>query len=879
MNKIKLTDHQQPVFDSIWDFIQKDEEHLALLAGCAGSGKSTLTIEIIKKVLSDAIFNNVAVCATTQKAVRVIKKMLPVDERSKVTFSTVHSLLGLKHKITNNGKEVFERDKNSPSKFALYDVVIIDEASMLSDELFHELEDQNYRGVKIIFVGDPNQINPVNHDHAIPMLPDKRDQYKIKKFELTEIVRQAKGNPIIETSQKILHNEFKFELGKKQLVDGKGWAMLNRHQPEVINELLKYYFCSSEFDRDANYCKLICWRNVMVDQFNKLIRGMKYGVNAPKIVAGEKLIVDRPIKGETKDEILFNTNEDLEVLKLEIKTKKLYEQDFKYYDALVASEEETANIHILHESSQKNYDKCLKVLAEDAKNEKDAFRRGQKWGKYFDFQENFAQTNYNCAITTHKCISKDMRVIIKNKGIIPIKEIEVGDYIKDSKGYNKVLNKWASGKKIEHELITRCGFKIKSSENHKFLCVDNENFIWKELKDIRQNDIVCIDRRVNDHCSEKDVISHNMAWFLGLLVGDGCYSGNGKKNFNRIELTVFGEDNEVESTLKALEQEYERFNIKINRYKSSTKYRGRLSNIYRLVIDNKQFREYCVTELGLERDKIKEHKRVPNVIWKSSLEIQRNFIKGFVDSDGSIGKNNNVVRIVNKSWFMLEEVQLLLLQNGIVSDIRFANNPKYKVLNITGPSAQVYVKNIGFGLNRKNKRIKTDYDKYGKTNVDFIPFKSTIKKHVLNDFGNLCGKVSIYHDIPDRNMCGIFRSTGGFSYHHLNLFVEKYNQHNETYKKQIEIPEIIKFLQNNSIYFDRVTSVVNTGIPQDMYDIEVEDSHEFICNGFVTHNCQGSTYNNTFVVYTDICLNHNKDEMKRILYTGVTRPKEMLYIL
>lgn len=401
MSEIKLTEHQQPVFDAIWDFIQKDEEHLGLLAAPAGAGKTFLTIEIIKKVLSDAIFNNIAIVATTNKAVKVIKNMLPVDERSKVTFSTVHSLLGLKHKITNNGKEVFERDKNQPSKFSLYDVVIIDEASMLSDDLFHELEDQNYRGVKILFVGDPNQINPVNHQHAIPMLPEKREKYKIKKFELTEIVRQAKDNPIIETSQKILKNEFKFVVGDKQVVDGKGFAMLNRHQPEVINELLKYYFCSDKFDKDANYCKIGAWRNVTVDNFNLIIRGMKYGMNAPKIVVGEKLIVDRPIKGETKDEILFTTNEDLEVLKLEVKSKKLFDQDFKYYDALVASEENTANIHILHESSNAKYLTCLKRLADDAKGEKDGFKRGQKWGKYFDFQDNFAQIKWNYAVTIH----------------------------------------------------------------------------------------------------------------------------------------------------------------------------------------------------------------------------------------------------------------------------------------------------------------------------------------------------------------------------------------------------------------------------------------------------------------------------------------------
>jgi exodeoxyribonuclease-5 len=401
---VKLTEHQQPVFNSIWDFVEKgdpDGSYMALLAGSAGSGKSTMTIELVKKVLAEAIFNNIAVCSPTHKSLRVIKEMLPITERSKIKFSTVHALLGLKHKITNNGKEVFERDKNSTSKFGLYDVVIVDESSMLSDDLFHEMEKQNYRGVKIIFVGDPNQINPVNHEHSIPMLEEPRAKYRIKKFELTEVVRQAKGNPIIETSQKILRNEFEFRMGDKLMNGGKGWAMLNRHQPEVINEVLRHYFCSPEFDANANHCKLVAWRNVTVDNFNQLIRGMKYGLNAPKIVVGEKLIVDKPIKGDTKDEILFNTNEDLVVLDLAVRSKEVLGQQFKYYDAKVAGDENLANIHILHESSNRQYEMCLKKLADDAKNEKDSFKRGKLWGRYFEFQDIFSAVNYNMALTVH----------------------------------------------------------------------------------------------------------------------------------------------------------------------------------------------------------------------------------------------------------------------------------------------------------------------------------------------------------------------------------------------------------------------------------------------------------------------------------------------
>ena len=45
------------------------------------------------------------------------------------------------------------------------------------------------------------------------------------------------------------------------------------------------------------------------------------------------------------------------------------------------------------------------------------------------------------------------------------------------------------------------------------------------------------------------------------------------------------------------------------------------------------------------------------------------------------------------------------------------------------------------------------------------------------------------------------------------------------------------------------------------------------------HNSQGSTYENAFVMYSDILLNRREDERKRIMYTAMTRPRKMLYII
>ncbi len=374
--------------------------HMALLEGAAGTGKTFTVTEFIKFVNDRNAFTSVAMVAPTWKAVKVIKEMCPPLLRDGITFTSLHSLLGMEHRITKDGKEEFVRNSKKPSKLPLYDLVIVDEASMVADQLFKEMESQNFRGVKILFVGDSNQINPVNHSHSIPMLEKERETYKILHFQLTKIVRQAEGNPIIGVSRSILDKSFSMSIGEKNMVDSTGVVMLNRGDANTLGKLFTHYFCSEEFDKNANHCKILAWRNATVDHYNKIIRKMKYGT-AGKIVLNEKLIVDKPIKDEM-GLVLFNTNEDLVVLDVEVKEKTLYGEKYKIYSANVIGDEDKAHvIHILHERSEKTYMKKQEELAHAAKNETNISTRVSKWKTFFAFTENFAQVNYNYGITTH----------------------------------------------------------------------------------------------------------------------------------------------------------------------------------------------------------------------------------------------------------------------------------------------------------------------------------------------------------------------------------------------------------------------------------------------------------------------------------------------
>lgn len=401
MDEITLNEDQKDVFQKLKDFVDSEKQYMMLMEGSAGTGKTTTVTKFIEWLLEETSISNIAMASPTHKALKVMMEMCPSKHRGSIQFLTLHSMLGLKHEINKDGKENFVRDKNVMTKFPFFELVIVDESSMIADQLFNEMEEQNYRKIKVLFVGDSNQINPVNQEMSIPMLPEKRKEFNISHCRLQKIVRQAEDNPIIKYSQKVIRDEFSFNPGDKEMTGDSGVVMLSESQNKVLQQLLQYYFRSSKFDDDANYCKLIAWRNTTVDVYNKLVRNFKYGPKAGKIVLDEKLIVDRPIKNED-EKVVFTTNEDLVVKNIKVKEKKLFDSDsWFYYDCLVQGFDKCDNIHILHEKEEKRYSDTLRKLSKDAVDEKEISSRLKKWRKYYSFMENFAQVKYNYAVTCH----------------------------------------------------------------------------------------------------------------------------------------------------------------------------------------------------------------------------------------------------------------------------------------------------------------------------------------------------------------------------------------------------------------------------------------------------------------------------------------------
>ena len=162
-------------------------EGLLVITGGPDTGKTTI-IRCITEILSDMQMD-FALAAPTGRAA---KRM---TEATGCEAKTIHRLLEY---IPGEG---FTRNDENP---LFYDIVIIDEASMVDIPLMSALLKAIVPGTRLILVGDSDQLPPVGCGDAL------RDIIKsdvVRVVRLTEIFRQAQESYIVQNAHLVNHGE------------------------------------------------------------------------------------------------------------------------------------------------------------------------------------------------------------------------------------------------------------------------------------------------------------------------------------------------------------------------------------------------------------------------------------------------------------------------------------------------------------------------------------------------------------------------------------------------------------------------------------------------------------------------------------------------
>jgi len=408
---ITLTEHQSLIYDTLLPFSMGALSYkMLLLEGYAGTGKSTIVNHLIAALLSDT-GKVIGVTAPTNKAVKVLRKMskyLPTFSE-RLQYKTIHSLLGLKEVIGNDGKKRYVADKLTKKSIDQIDFLILDEASMLQDELFEEIQLYVMGGLRVLFVGDGKQIPPVMQDEATPFNEENRRILKIEHLVLSEIVRQAAGNPIIQMATAIREHptyrkSFLSFLPEDPVTDS-GDGVYPVHDMDFFVRVCNKLYLSAAYKTDSDYVKIVCWTNREVDKLNNYIRTLLYPEQcSDRIVIGERLLAEETIIDRTEglERLQYTTNDEFEVLSYTISHVVIVGVNYKIYNCVVASSgEERENIRVLHEDSQEDYDKVLARFKELAVNDRSG-KAAPLWANFYNFQTNFAKIKYNYAITAHK---------------------------------------------------------------------------------------------------------------------------------------------------------------------------------------------------------------------------------------------------------------------------------------------------------------------------------------------------------------------------------------------------------------------------------------------------------------------------------------------
>ena len=357
-----------------------------VLKGYAGTGKSTVIahwVEAMCKRPEDYPPNKlwhkprIVLTAPTNKATNVLAEKaaeikLPVDT------STIHSLLKLRM-TWKDDKQILVPDSRGEDNFGAYNYVVIDECSMLNEELMQYILDaQDAAGNKIIYMGDPCQLPPINEPESasFTMTSDP--------LELTQVMRQADGSKILDLAlylrELILSGGRAYPAKIFEFVDNK--SILHRPAAQHEEEIL------SAFTSDKDV-RLLAWTNKVVDAWNDKIRDKIYGVDREPWTKGEQIVTTKPVMHSRTGDVLFPTDtllqidaEPREVVKAGVACHELKCKGKLLYVPTLQGQSDF----------RKQKDEKLRAAKADRK----------RWREFYDFMETFSSIKPAHAMTCHR---------------------------------------------------------------------------------------------------------------------------------------------------------------------------------------------------------------------------------------------------------------------------------------------------------------------------------------------------------------------------------------------------------------------------------------------------------------------------------------------
>lgn len=369
-----LSKEQEDAFILFKEFVDHGEtkvtlphDKMFLLTGCAGSGKSFLTRILVEYIVN--MGKSICVLAPTHKALGVIKGYLgDVD----VEYNTIAKFLFKKQVFMDNGQVNFIRDSNLFMKNK-YDYLFIDEASMVDADDFHCF---TLLRSKVVFIGDSYQLPPVGESNSIVF---------------DHVVNVAKLTGTIRTNHNSLQNVYdKF---RQHVYNNCDLELESGEQVQIYDTKNDFFKCISENFVGDGSCKIIAYRNVMVDMYNQYVRKKLFNTDE-LYMPGEQLIFTQNYSDE------YTNNTEVVVSSVEL-IQQVHPNTRVYWVYKLTLTDDNV-LYKVAPQSKKAYDEYFYDMLYDIKRSV-AKNKSKKWAKYYQYLYTFdPPIAYGYALTAYK---------------------------------------------------------------------------------------------------------------------------------------------------------------------------------------------------------------------------------------------------------------------------------------------------------------------------------------------------------------------------------------------------------------------------------------------------------------------------------------------
>ena len=378
MSVIKLGEQQQEILDSLKEFIHNGKLCISLV-GFPGTGKSTL-VKFLLEYLNEIHFNY-SLVSTTNKAALVLQKI------TNDNVLTLHKLLSLSPnlEILNLDLLTLMFHSKGMNDIPKNGVIICDEASMISDDLFDLLvEECRDKKCKIIFVGDSKQLKPVKHTGLSKV-------FRVNSLILSKVYRQDPENkimPILDILRESPIDIFEANEGDK------GSLVVTSDYSKFIHSSIPK-FREAIDNRDILNCKMICYTNQQVSINNNNIRKLLFN-SKEEYFKNEIIIASENIKmcnGDIINSMDYIINNTPTLSKKEIPF--FCKMDGYLLDLYDSYEKKYYNTFILSRNTSENHKHSLAALIDKlrvtaVKSVKGTKQYSMNWGNYYNLYNSFS---------------------------------------------------------------------------------------------------------------------------------------------------------------------------------------------------------------------------------------------------------------------------------------------------------------------------------------------------------------------------------------------------------------------------------------------------------------------------------------------------------